>query len=130
MIGTIYLFLVAAVVLFLGFRELWHNIRLFGDAVAVQGTVVGFETKMVRHRERFCAVITYRNHLGEQRQFLGRLRSDRDMGLMGKAVPVRYLADKEEKSVRHWNGMTVAIAPVLLLLFGGIVAAIGISRLV
>ncbi len=128
MAGSIYLCVVAAFVLGLGFRELWINFALFTQGVRVMGTIIGFETAPTRRR-LYCPVIEYTDAGGGKRTFLGRGRSEKDESLIGSPVALRYLRRGEKITERRWDHLTIWIAPCALLIFGGVLIFAAIARL-
>ncbi len=128
MAGSIYLCVVAACILGLGFRELWINLTLLTQGVKVTGTIIGFETAPTRRR-LYCPVIEYSDQGGGKRTFLGRGRSEKDESLIGSPVMLRYLVRGEKITERRWDQATIWIAPCALLAMGGVAVAAAIGRM-
>jgi len=128
MAGSIYLCVVAACTLGLGFRELWINVTLLTQGTKVIGTIIGFETAPTRRR-LYCPVIEYSDQGGGRRAFLGRARSEKDDLLIGSPVALRYMVRGEKLTERRWDQATIWIAPCALLALGGVVVAAAIARL-
>ncbi|MBE2204063.1 MAG: DUF3592 domain-containing protein [Chthoniobacterales bacterium] len=129
MLGSIYLSAVAAVIIWLGARELWINVLLLMQGNGAVGKIVGFQTVYTRRRPRYCPVIEYHDREGLRRTLLGRFKCQRNDSEIGSQVAVRYLKRKDNLTERRWDQLTIWIAPCMMLVFGTIVFVAALARI-
>lgn len=129
MLGSIYLCAVAAIVIWLGARELWINVLLLRQGNGVVGKIVGFQTVYTHRRPRYCPVIEYHDCEGLTRTFLGRYKCQRNDSEIGSPVAVRYLKRENNLTERRWDQLTIWIAPCMMLAMGTIVVIAAFARI-
>jgi hypothetical protein len=128
--GTLYLSLVAAVLIGLGLREVARYAKLWLCGIRVEGTIM--ERKMTRtiahHLPQYHSVVAFETPEGEVVLWEGGIAtSSRQLSSIDQTVTLRYLPGLPQKAMM-WTLANVTLPPLALLVLGGVALWVVLQR--